>query len=372
MQIMAKAVKPEPVEIDATPVAKKSSRKKVILLSLLAVLAVLGAAGTFMVFRVNSGVSKTFQGSVLSALVNKDPLQQDQNGNTNMLIFGNSSDDPNHGGALLADSIMVLSVNHKTKTAKTLSIPRDLWVKYDGACTNGSEGKINAVYPCALRKNNNDKRAAGRALADKVGSVLGIEVQYYAEVNYTFVRSAVDAVGGVDVVIKSSDPRGILDRTFDKDCPNGPNTCYRVKYENGPAHLNGQQALDLSRARNAHGGYGLPRSNFDRELNQQMILVALQQKALSAGVLANPARVISMTDSLGDNITTNIKTSELQSAIDILKAIDSSNVQSIPLNDPKKPLVKTGTQSGQSIVLPAAGLYNYSVLQATIQEAFSK
>lgn len=348
------------------------SRKKKILLALAILVGITAVAMLVFLLRIDSSVHKTFKGGTFAALTKHDPLKEDENHVTSMLIFGNSSDDPHHGGALLADSIMVLSINNKTHKAHTVSVPRDLWVQYGMKCSNGTEGKINAVYQCALRNNGKDEQKASEAFKQKVGDVLGIQIQYYAKVNYTFVRDSVNALGGVDVVIKSNDPRGILDRSFDKNCPDGPYTCYNLKYPNGPAHLDGQQALNLSRARNAKGGYGLPQSNFDREVNQQLIVDAIRQKALSKGILANPLTVMNLANSFGDNIATNIPTSELQSAVDALRNIGSKSIISIPLNSSSSPLVTTGMQGSQSIVLPVAGLYDYSQLQATMQQTLAQ
>lgn len=338
---------------------KNMSRKRIILISILSVLSILLILALIFFFRINASVGKTFQGNALSALTGNDPLKQDENGITNILIFGDSSDDPGHGGATLSDSIMVLSINNKTKSAHSVSIPRDLWVQYGQKCSNGLEGKINAVYQCYMRNNGRDEQKAAESFAKQTGDILGIDIPYYAKVNYSFVRDTVDALNGIDVVIDSSDSRGIYDPSTD------------VKYANGTVHLDGQEALNLSRARNASGGYGLPRSNFDREVNQQMIMQAIQEKALTSGVLANPVMLTNLIESLGDNIATNIKTSELQSARDALKAT-ASNVASIPLNDKNAPLVTTGTRNGQSIVLPTAGLYDYSELRVAIQQALAQ
>lgn len=338
---------------------KNMSRKRIVLISILSVLSILLIVALIFFFRINASVGKTFQGSAISALTGNDPLKQDANGITNILIFGDSSDDPGHGGATLSDSIMVLSINNKTKSAHSVSIPRDLWVQYGQKCSNGAEGKINAVYQCYMRNNGRDEQKAAESFAKQTGDILGLDIPYYAKVNYTFVRDTVNALGGIDVVIDSSDPRGIYDPSTD------------VKYPNGPAQLNGEQALALSRARNAGGGYGLPRSNFDREANQQMIMQAIQQKALSSGVLSNPLTLTNLIESLGDNIATNIKTSELQSARDAMKAT-ASNVTSIPLNEKGAPLVTTGWRNGQSIVLPTAGLYDYSGLRVVIQQALAQ
>ena len=208
-----------------------------------------------------------------------------------------------------------------------------------------------------------DKGAA--ALREKVGEVYGLDVQYSVKVGYKAVEQAVDAVGGVDITIESDDPRGILDRNFDWECSF---KCYLVKYPNGPVRLDGKHALALSRARNDIGGYGLSRGNFDREINQQKILVALRNKAASAGTLANPVAATKLIDSLGDNIRTNFVAGEIKTLIGLAKDIKENNIDRFSLIDNDPALLTTGNLNGQSIVRPVAGLYDYSELKLYIDK----
>ena len=132
------------------------------------------------------------------------------------------------------------------------------------------------VFYCAYAPNQDEKAGAANLMA-KAGEILGLDIQYYIHADWTALVQAVDAVGGVDVTIESTDPRGIYDSSTG------------IKYANGEvAHLNGEKALALARARNHnYGDYGLAGGNYDREKNQQKILAALQQKAMSAGTLLN-------------------------------------------------------------------------------------
>lgn len=350
-----------------------SKKRKIITWSIIGILTLLFLIGGYYAYRIAAGGSGMLSGSMFD-VVRNEPLKKDQFGRTNVLVFGTSEDDEGHSGALLADSIMVLSVDQESKKSNMMSIPRDLWVDYTNPnCSVGYEGKINATYMCALEASNDNKDEASLEFADKVGEVIGTDIQYFARVNYTVVRDLVDALGGVTVTIDSDDPRGILDRNFDKNCPNGPYTCHFVKYENGPAHLDGEHALALSRARNAKGGYGLSGSNFDREKNQQKILKAVQEKALSSGTLTNPNRVVGLVESLGDNISSNLKTSELQTVIKVAQGVKPDSIKSLDLRKPgggRSALVTTGNYSGQSIVQPVIGLKDYSGIQAFVAESF--
>ena len=344
---------------------KKPRRaRKIIKWTLIVVGVLLIGLAAFLIVKSFMTGGKVFQGNVLDMVTSKTRLNEDKNGRTNVLIFGTSGysmDEAAWDGALLTDSIMVLSVDQDEKDAYMVSIPRDLYVKFGRTCTSGYEGKVNEVYSCGSNRDK-DGKAGAKMFEDIIGDVLGIEMQYYVHANWTVLRDVVDSIGGVDVTIESSDPRGIYDYATN------------IKYPNGEAHLNGDAALALARARNSEGGYGLEGSNFDREIYQQKILVALQNKALKAGTLANPTVLSSLLDALGDNLRTDFKTSEFQTLIDLASGIKSENIISLPLvereND-EPDLVATGMINGASVVIPAAGTYDYSAIQAYISQNFS-
>ena len=332
-----------------------SRKRRIIKWSIVVLVLVILGVGGYLLYKALGASNQIFKGSPLDIIQNQ-PLKEDANGRSNILVFGTSEDDPEHGGADLTDSIMVLSVSQKKKDAYMVSIPRDLYVDYGAACPEGMNGKINSLYSCFAGQG--DEAAGAAALQKKVGEVLGLDIQYYAHLNYTAVREAVDAVGGIDVTIESEDPRGILDRNFDWKCNYD---CYFVNYKNGETvHLDGEHALALARARNAAGGYGLPNGNFDREKNQQKIIKALREKAVSAGTLANISKVSSLLDALGNNLRTNFETKEIRTLMSLGNDIKSENIKSVSLVEEGNMQVTTGNINGASIVQPIAGLFDYS------------
>lgn len=321
------------------------------------------AVGGYLVYKALNASNQIFKGNILD-IVQNVPLKEDANGRSNILVFGTSEDDPEHEGANLTDSIMVISLSQKDKNAYMISIPRDLYVEYGATCPEGFRGKINSLYSCFSEDEDSQEAAGAGALQKKVGEVLGLDIQYYTHLNYTAVRQAVDAVGGVDVTIESSDPKGILDRNFDWRCNY---KCYYVNYKNGETvHMDGEHALAFSRARNAAGGYGLPNGNFDREKNQQKVIKALREQAVSAGTLTNIGKISGLLDALGNNLRSNFATKEIRTLMTLGNDIKSENIQSVSLVEEGHMLVTTGNISGSSIVRPIAGLYDYSQIQAYI------
>lgn len=346
----------------------KTKTRRIITWVIIALIIIILAVGGFMVYKFINAGGKVFQGNILD-IVQTQPLKQDANGRSNFIIFGTAEDDQNgeHGGANLTDSIMVISVDQKKKDAYMVSLPRDLWTNYDETCSVGNRGKLNAVYFCASN-DGQDEKAGAAALQRKAGEILGLDIQYYIHLNFTAVVQAVDAVGGVEVKVESN-PRGvgILDRNFDWKCNY---KCYYVNYKDGEiAKMDGERALAFSRARNAQGGYGLAQGNFDREKNQQKVITALREKALSAGTLTNLGAVTGLLDALGNNLRTNIETREIRTLMGLGSDIKSESIIGLSLvGGEDGDLVTTDNVSGQSIVRPVAGLFSYSEIQQYMKQ----
>lgn len=331
------------------------------------ILAIGLGGGAFLLSKLASITGRVFSsGNVFDLLGSGTKLKQDTNGWTNILVFGTSEDDKGHDGAMLTDSILVVSLNQEQKRATMVSMPRDMWVRYDTDCQFGYQGKINVVYECAGSINgsltNIDVAKGANALKKKVGEVFGLDVQYYVKVNYAVVRELTTALGGVTVQVEGAfGAPGIYDAGMGK----------LLKLPNGPATLQGEQALAFVRARGeAPGSYGL-NGNFSREQNQQKMIVAIQKKALSSGTLTNPVAVNSMLESLGNNIRTDISTGEVKTISMLGKEFSADKIVHINLNDEKHPMVNTGMYNGQSIVKPIAGLSDFSKIQGYIQGQMS-
>ena len=294
--------------------------------------------------------------SILSVF--KPASLKNDNGRVNILVAGNSADDTGHDGAQLTDSIMVLSLNTNDNTALMLSIPRDTWVSIPGH----GHSKINAAYVYGGMS----------LLKTVVENTTGLNIHYTALVNYSAFRDLVNAVGGITITIKSSDPRGIYDPSLDyttRSC------CSLAKYPNGPVTLNGKQALNLARARgDAYGSYGFPDADYTRTLHQRQMLLAIKDKASTTAVIANPLKISQLVDAVGNNVKTDLQLNEMEALYYYGKKIDDSKIDSYNVRDLKgsgTPMLVSDMIDGQSVQIPAAGIDDYSDIQAQIQYLFS-
>lgn len=344
----------------------RSKTKRIVgAISALVVLAIIGTAGYFAL-QINSVGTTVFKGKLLD-IVKNEPLKQDANGYSNFLVLGTSEDDPGHPGGNLTDSMMVVSVNQTTKQTYMFSIPRDLYIKYGQACVSGYQGKINGYFSCV--SDGTDAAAEDERLTKTealVSDIFGLNIQYGVHVNNSVIRDAVNAVGGVDVDIEGDGASGILDRNFDWRCHY---TCYYVKYDNGIHHLDGDHALFLAMARgDVAPTYGLANSNFDREQNQQKILLALKDKAVSTGTLTNLSAISQLISAFGNNLRTNIPTSQIATLAQLGQSVKTADIHQIHFYGGSDSVVVTGPYNGQSVVMPSDGIFNYGGIQKFVAD----
>jgi LCP family protein required for cell wall assembly len=84
-----------------------------------------------------------------------------------------------------SDVILLVRLDPATKTARAMSVPRDLWVDIAGTAKHA---KVNAAF------------AGGPArLVATLHDSLGVDVDHYVQVDFKAFRGVVDALGGVDV-----------------------------------------------------------------------------------------------------------------------------------------------------------------------------
>jgi LCP family protein required for cell wall assembly len=260
---------------------------------------------------------------------------------------------------------MLVSIDTKNKSGYIISIPRDLYV----SIPDHGYAKINEAYQDGQNDSFSEDgyAAGGMGLLEKtVEQSFGTSIQYYALVNYTALKDAVDAVGGVTITVNSTDPRGLYDPSPDLNNNYEP----LVKLPNGEVSLNGTQALGLARARgHARGSYGFGLSDFARTEHQRQLLIGLKEKAGSAGTLSNPIKVGELFDSFGSNVETDFSLGEARRLYTITKPIPNDKIASASLNDANKVnlLKNYTTKTGQSALVPRLGVDDYTEIKAYIQ-----
>ena len=355
--------RPAGVRQTEVPKERRFSWKKRIALVFLILLAPLVIIAFLDLRNASRASEKMFGDGNILGLLTPSKLDTSADGRTNVLLIGYSADDPEHAGALLTDSIMVMSMDNASKKGYTLSIPRDLYVEIP----DYRSAKINEAYQAGESSGFSESGYAlgGVGLLQKIiERDFGIETQYYAIINYGAVRDTVDALGGVTVDIKSPDPRGLYDPNF-RPQEGGPLTL-----TNGPQRIDGQTALRLTRARGStYGSYGFPQSDFNRTNNQQAVLSAIKNE-LNWKLLLDPRENADIFNAIANNVKTDLDISEVTPLYRLFKSVPATSQASISLRDVNgvNLLASYQTPSGQSALIPAAGIGDFSDIQSMIKK----
>lgn len=335
---------------------KPSKKRKIITITALIIVLLLIGGVLWMVFWGNDIIAKITggRGNLFDFFVEQyEPLKTDANGRTNILAIGTGGYDMSgeegggvHDGAQLTDSIMLISFNQTTGDVAMVSLPRDL--KGPATCT--STGKINEVYWCNGGGGNasvEEEEKANQAVMDAVGSVLGVDIQYFAHLNWGSLASIVDALGGITV-------------TLDEDINDYQYT--EAVFEAGvPYTINGAEAVGLARAR--HGTSG---GDFSRGASQQKIIIGIKNKILEQGLSITD--MLGLVGTLGDNLRTNFSIAEIKTLAHDLSTLNFDVMRQISLYPDH---MTTGMLNGISYVLPKAGAGNYGAIQLYLAKQLS-
>lgn len=220
----------------------------------------------------------------------------------NIVLLGTDIRTP--GSAWRTDTIILVTINPRLKTAGMLSIPRDLWVYiptigYNRINTADFYGEYHK-YP-----------GGGPALIKRtVLHNLGVPVHYYLRGDFNALIDLIDTLGGVEVAVDCP----IEDLFPDPASPDG---LYSLSLEAGIQHLDGKAALFYARSR-------LSTSDFDRSRRQQKVLRALWDKALKLDILP---RVPELWRTLNSAVQTDLTLTDILSLASIGLQLEPQNIK---------------------------------------------
>lgn len=186
------------------------------------------------------------------------------------------------------DTIMLVSFDPVTLNATIFSIPRDTYVKM--AC-GGRLNKINAA-----------SWGGTSCMVKTVQDLTGINVDYYAKINFKGVVDLVNVLGGVTVDV----PINFCEQNSNREFGDA-----LICLEPGVQKLDGEQALAFARHR-----HSLPLGDFQRAQHQQMIVEAMIQSMKSVRSVND---FYSILNAISNNIDTNMSTNEMLSFYNVAK-----------------------------------------------------
>ena len=245
--------------------------------------------------------------TVLQNAAGPDPVPWDGESRINVLFMGLDYRDWALGeGPPRTDTMMLVTIDPQTKTAGMLSIPRDLWVNIPGF----NYAKINTAYYLGEAYQT---PGGGPALAmQTVENFLGVEIPYYAQVDFgTFVR-LIDEIGGVTVDVPEEIQIDLLG--------DGETTIKTL--EPGRQNLPGEWALAYARNR------GTPNGDFDRAERQQQVILGIRDRLIRLDMLPTIlAKAPLLYRELSKGINTNLTFGQLVQLAWLGKDVDVDSIR---------------------------------------------
>ncbi len=239
----------------------------------------------------------------------------------NVLIVG--VDSGGNRTTYLTDTMIVASLDPVGETVSMLSIPRDM---VDVPLSDGRTytGKINGLVSYARHHPRQFPGSDGTGfdvLRDALGTLLRIDIDYYAVVNLTGFVDVIDTLGGVDVNVE----RAFCDPTY-----HGWGFERGFSITAGRHHLRGLEALAYARVRKAAG-----ESDFTRAARQQEVLAGIRDAVAKGRFLNDPIKLVRQ---LGRTVTTNFPRKRAPELADYVDRIDRKQMYRAVIT---RPLVRS-------------------------------
>ena len=114
-------------------------------------------------------------------------------------------------------------------------------------------------------------------------------------------------------------------------------------------------------------------ADFNRQVQRAKLGFSDNELVLSFMALGDFARkgLGLLIEALGNNLRTNIQTSEIRTLTQIAIAVKPADIKTISFISDDSRVMTTGSYGGASVVMPSAGVFNYSDIQALIKKSMS-
>jgi LCP family protein required for cell wall assembly len=204
-----------------------------------------------------------------------------------------------------SDTMIVASIDRKTKQVVMVWIPRDTRVQVSA----NRYDKINSVN--VLKGPEEACKVAGK--------LLDTRIDYYVITNFGGFEKIIDILGGVNIDVETAMTH------YD------PNPKLSINLSSGPQRLNGAQALSYVRYR------GGPTADIGRTVRQQKFVSALAQEMFRPSIIT---KLPELVPELSKHIHTNIPASDMLFMMQVAREFDVSGIVTqtlpgYPFTDPK-------------------------------------
>lgn len=337
------------ISLISTKVSSKKPRRGLKIFGLVALFFIVGIAA-LGIWRATNLTNKIFVGKkltffqkikeMIAGSTGQVRLIGEDEGQINVLLLGIGGE--GHDGPYLTDTIILAQIRPGDGQVVMTSIPRDYFIDIPGF----RQAKINEAFSDGYLKHR-DYGEGGELAMETVKKLTGIDVSYFAVVDFSGFEKAVDKIGGLDIKID----RTFTDTTFPNDATQG--YLPPVTFNEGWEHMDGTRALIFARSRHAAGSEG---SDFARSARQQKVIQAFKEKVINLNLLSDSGKINSLLDIFADHFHTNISVGEMLRVYQLAKEKNIGHFLSLSL-DPSTNLIcpQILPETGAYVLLPCYG-----------------
>jgi LCP family protein required for cell wall assembly len=240
----------------------------------------------------------------------------------NILLIGADE----QGGAHNTDTLITVSIDPQTNQVVMFQLPRDtVDVPLPPGPIQSTYGslygqKINSLFSATRDRPDwfpGRRDATGyNALKATLGTLYGLDIKYYVEVNFDGFKTVVNALGGVTINVQIP----VLDDNF----PNPGGERERLYIPAGIQHMTGEEALKYARSRKST-------SDFERGARQQRVLVSLRQQLDAGQVLRN---IDALAEAVGESVRTDVPRELVPQLLGLSDQIGTRSIRSVTFTPP--------------------------------------
>ena len=288
-----------------------------------------GAPSNPVTSPVASGASPLPSAAGTTPLPAATPIPWDGTQRLNVLLVG--VDQRPADRTFNTDTMIVASIDPKSGQVAMFSVPRDfenvpLPPTWAAASYYGGvyPAKINSLWTAAAGAPDLFPGATAtrgvNALKGALGYMLGLDISYYVEVNFSGFRQVVDTLGGVTVDVQLP----VQDYHYPTDNGRG---AIKLYIPPGIQHMDGEEALAYARSRHST-------SDFDRAQRQQRVIASIRQQTDVLSFL-DPNRLDALASAVRSAIHTDFPASQLPQLVSLIEKTDITNLRSFVFTPPE-------------------------------------
>lgn len=189
---------------------------------------------------------------------------------TTIALFGLDSRDVTSDTGNRSDTIIIASLNNKTKEVKLVSIYRDTYLEL----ANPTNGNYDGLY---TKITHAYAYGGPKAAVATLNKNLDLQITEYATVNFASLTDVIDDLGGITVNVDEAERQSV--NIWLPETAEIAGMSYSNLYETGDVTLDGLQAVTYCRIRNIGNG------DIDRAGRQREVLGAILDKAKQSDLM---------------------------------------------------------------------------------------